>query len=105
MKKAYRLIMVTAIGTIAALMLCACNEYKQAQDEFTGEVNGLISEAQDLKSQIDEHVSEFNEAASQISDAVSDLKSAVGEVSETLNRLNSSSSKETPDSETESINE
>lgn len=67
MRSSAKWIIAVTIGAAAAIALCACDEYSQAKKNFTGEVNGLLSEANDLKS-------DFNAANDEFSQAVSDLQ-------------------------------
>lgn len=73
-------IAVVAFAAIAALSLCACNEYKEAQDSFYGEMGGLMSEANDLKDSINENIygtSDYLQSSTTApGDAVLDAKDA-----------------------------
>ncbi|MBQ8133428.1 MAG: hypothetical protein IJ192_03315 [Clostridia bacterium] len=51
------LLCILAVGS-----LCACNEYKEAQDEFADNMTSMMSEANDLKSTFDEYADGVNSA-------------------------------------------
>ncbi len=61
MKKPAIIILTTLLSIIMCILLCACNEYKEAQDEFQGGLTSMMSEANDLKSVIDEQASGVND--------------------------------------------
>lgn len=61
MKKIAVIISVVVMSIVMGIILCACNEYKEAQDEFQSGLTSMMSEAGDLKSTFDEHTSGVNE--------------------------------------------
>lgn len=87
MKKKIMLIAAVTAGAVAAMALCSCNEYKEAQDDFASNITSLMSEAQDIGSELNEHTSEFQEAASNLESTVSDIRNGVeGAVSQFQNQ-------------------
>ncbi len=57
-----KLIICLLLGMIAVGSFCACNEYKEAQDEFADNMTSMMSEASDLKSTFDEYAEGVNSA-------------------------------------------
>ncbi len=48
---------VIIVSAVMCVMLCSCNEYKEAQDELHEGITSMMSEASDLKSTFDEQAS------------------------------------------------
>lgn len=80
MKNTKKIIIAVSAAVLAAVALCSCNEYKDAQDEFASNVTSLMSEANDLRSEIDQHTSEFQEAASGLNDTVDGIKDGINNI-------------------------
>ncbi len=61
MRKFTVIILTVLLSIMMCIILCACNEYKEAQDEFQGGITSMMSEANDLKSTLDEQASGVND--------------------------------------------
>ena len=96
MKKTIRIIIAVSAAVLAAAALCSCNEYKEAQDDFASNVTSLMIEANDLRSEIDQHTSEFQEAASGLNSTVDGIKEGI---KDGINNITGQNSESTQSSE------
>lgn len=61
MKKITVIVLTVLLSIMMCIIVGACNEYKDAQDEFQSGLTSMMSEAGDLKSTIDEQASGVND--------------------------------------------
>lgn len=54
-------LIVIAVMVLTAVVLCACSEYKEEQDNFANGLTNAVSGASDLKDALDEHASEVDD--------------------------------------------